>query len=78
MPIPAKYSNRFIYHFTHIENLPRLLETGLLANGHQDFPQNVQSVAEAGIQARRSQMGVTCGPQGVVHDYVPFYFGAKR
>ncbi|MEO9651658.1 MAG: DarT ssDNA thymidine ADP-ribosyltransferase family protein [Roseobacter sp.] len=77
MPIPANYSNRFIYHFTHIENLPGLLETGLLANGHQDFPEHVQSVAEAGIQARRSQMGVTCGPQGVVHDYVPFYFGAK-
>ena len=77
MPIPAKYSSRFIYHFTHIDNLPSLLETGFVANGHSDFPKNVQSIAETGIQARRSQMQVTCGPQGVVHDYVPFYFGAK-
>jgi hypothetical protein len=77
MPIPEKYSGRFIYHFTHIDNLPGLLKTGFVANGHADFPNGVQSIAEAGIQARRSQMGVTCGPQGVVHDYVPFYFGAK-
>ena len=77
MPIPAKYSSRFIYHFTHIDNLPSLLETGFVANGHPDFPKNVQSIAETGIQARRSQMQVTCGSRGVVHDYVPFYFGAK-
>lgn len=77
MPIPAKYSDRFIYHFTHIDNLPGLLKTGFVANGHADFPNGVQSIAEAGIQARRSLMSVTCGPQGVVHDYVPFYFGAK-
>lgn len=29
-----------------------------------------------GIQARRAVTPVTCGLQGVVHDYVPFYFGS--
>ena len=77
MPIPDEFANRFIYHFTHIDNLPGLLETGLVANGHPAFPTGVQSIAEAGIQARRAQMAVPCGPRGVVHDYVPFYFGAK-
>lgn len=77
MAIPDKYANRSIYHFTHIDNLPGLLKTGLLANGHPNFPKSVQSIAEPGIQSRRSKMDVTCGPQGVVHDYVPFYFGAK-
>lgn len=77
MPIPDEFANRFIYHFTHIDNLPGLLETGLVANGHPAFPKGVQSIAEAGIQARRAQMAVPCGPKGVVHDYVPFYFGAK-
>ncbi|MEL6933784.1 MAG: DarT ssDNA thymidine ADP-ribosyltransferase family protein [Pseudomonadota bacterium] len=76
MPIPAPHSNRFFYHFTHIDNLPGLLETGLLAKGHPNFPKDVRSIAAEGIQARRSQMDVTCGPGGVVHDYVPFYFGS--
>jgi hypothetical protein len=77
MTIPANHRHRFVYHFTHIDNLPGFLETGLLANSHPNFPQNVRSIAEAGIQARRSLMPVTCGPKGVVHDYVPLYFGAK-
>ena len=77
MPIPQQFSSRRFYHFTHIDNLPGLLETWLLANGHPDFPAKIQSIAVAGIQARRAQMDVTCGPQGVVHDYVPFYFGSK-
>jgi hypothetical protein len=77
MPIPNGFSHRFIYHFTHIDNLPQLLQQGFLANGHPDFPHGVQSIAEAGIQARRARMPVTCGPGGFVHDYVPFYFGAR-
>jgi hypothetical protein len=77
MPIPTAYMNRFIYHFTHIDNLPALLKTGFLANNHPDFPAcGHHSVAERGIQCRRAEMPVTCGPGGVVHDYVPLYFGS--
>ncbi|WP_445368161.1 DarT ssDNA thymidine ADP-ribosyltransferase family protein [Methylomonas sp. BW4-1] len=77
MPIPSSHQYRFIYHFTHIENLPSLLETGFLANNHPKFPkENHLSVAAQGIQYRRAKMEVPCGPGGVVHDYVPLYFGS--
>ena len=77
MPIPAAHANRLIYHFTHIDNLPGLLLTGFLANNHPKFPKGGhRSVAEKGIQQRRADLKVPCGLGGVVHDYVPLYFGS--
>jgi hypothetical protein len=76
MPIPAEHAHRYVYHFSHIENLPGLLHHGFLANNHPQFPREHRSIAAAGIQNRRAQMNVSCGPRGSVHDYVPFYFGS--
>lgn len=77
MPIPQEHAHRGLYHFTHLDNLPRLLQTGFLANNHPNFPRNAhRSIAEQNIQSRRAHMVVPCGPGGVVHDYVPLYFGS--
>lgn len=77
MSIPQKHAYRSIYHFTHIDNLPGLLRTGFLAKNHPKFPlTKYKSVAAEGIQRVRAKMPVTCGPKGVVHDYVPLYFGS--
>jgi hypothetical protein len=76
VPIPSDHAQRYLYHFTHIDNLPNLLKRGFLANNHKDFPKSShRSVAAASIQARRAEMAVTCEPGGRVHDYVPLYFG---
>lgn len=78
VPIPSNHASRHAYHFSHIDNLPGLLQHGLLANNHPSFPQhNHRSIAAASIQERRSKMLVPCGPGGYVHDYVPLYFGAR-
>ena len=71
MAIPPPYEGKYLYHFTHIDNLPSLLRTGFLANTHPDFPKEHVSIAEAGIQERRAKMPVPCGPGGCVHDYTP-------
>jgi hypothetical protein len=77
MSIPPKHVHRHIYHFTHIDNLLGLLKTGLLATNHPKFPKDShRSVAEPTIQLRRAKTKVTCGPGGVVHDYVPLYLGS--
>ena len=75
--IPHIHRERYIYHFTHISNLPGILENGFLSKNNSNFPNEaVKSIAEEGIQDRRSKMIVPCGPGGCVHDYVPLYFGS--
>lgn len=75
MAIPKEYQNRSIYHFTHIDNLPGILEHGLLSTNEKNrLGIKHTAIAYTDIQARRSCMDVPCGCGGVVHDYVPLYF----
>lgn len=68
-----------LFHFTHVDNLPAVLEAGeLLAD--TELAQHGTLTCEAGhqsIKQRRRHKEVTCRPGGVVGDYVPFYFAAR-
>jgi len=76
--IPNELKGRFIYHFTSLNNLESIISEGLLSTNLKiDNGVVHENIANNEIQERRKTMKVTCGPQGVVHDYVPFYF-AKR
>ena len=72
MPIP-------IYHITHINNLPSILKSGgLIANGRlRQEGINYLDIAHGGIQDRRAKIRVPCGADGVLHNYVPFYFAPR-
>jgi HD superfamily phosphodiesterase len=75
MSIPNKFKYRSVYHFTHLDNLPGILEHGLLSTSEGNcLGIEYNSVALSDIQRRRALMPVTCGNGGVVHDYVPLYF----
>jgi putative nucleotidyltransferase with HDIG domain len=75
MTIPKDYQNRCVYHFTHVDNLPGILEHGLLSTNEKNrLGIKHTAIAYTDIQSRRSCMKVPCGPGGVVHDYVPLYF----
>lgn len=75
MTIPPEHAKRHAYHSTHLENLPGILEHGFLSCNEQErLGLTHHSIALGKIQARRAEMEVTCGPGGVVHDYVPLYF----
>lgn len=75
MPIPAKYSSKYFFHFTHIENLDSILKNGILCtNKKNEIGISHVDVASESIQERRSNMKVKCNPKGKVHDYVPCYF----
>jgi len=73
--IPESLRNKYFYHFTHIENLESILKNGLLST-NEKIRQGIShiDIANESIQDRRSEMDVTCFPNGKVHDYVPFYF----
>jgi hypothetical protein len=68
-----------IYRIVHIDNLPILLERkGLHAPNSQPNDGNpYRMIHNEEIQEKRRQRQVPCGPQGVIHDYVPFYFGPR-
>ncbi|MBS9404798.1 DUF4433 domain-containing protein [Halomonas sp. TRM85114] len=68
-----------IFHITPIENLRMILVAGELrakrALDQEDA--GYTNIAHQTIQDRRAHTSVPCGPCGVLHDYVPFYFGPR-
>lgn len=68
-----------LYHFTHVDNLPAILEAGALLSDTIVEEQGLLA-NEAGdpeIKRRRRGQTVTCPRGGCVGDYVPFYFAAR-
>ncbi|MBV9387481.1 MAG: DUF4433 domain-containing protein [Chroococcidiopsidaceae cyanobacterium CP_BM_ER_R8_30] len=67
-----------IYHFTHVNNLVSILAQGLLSNNVlKQGDISYTDVAHRSVQDRRATKSVSCGPGGVLHDYVPFYFAPR-
>lgn len=75
MSIDSKYSGKYFYHFTHIENLDSIIKYGLLStNEKSTLSVTHKNIASESIQERRHSMNVPRDPKGTIHDYVPFYF----
>lgn len=68
-----------IYHITHVNNLPLILNSGGLIAKNRLRQQQIKhlDIAYENIQDRRSRTPVPCGAGGVLHDYVPFYFAPR-
>ncbi len=68
-----------IFHITNIDNLSLILAGGTLRTIADLKATGVAytSIAHQNIQDRRAYTQVPCGPGGRLHEYVPFYFGAR-
>jgi len=69
-----------IYRIVHVDNLPSILATGGIHSPkscppHPSAP--YKAIHHLSIQAQRATTPVPVGPQGVVHDYVPFYYNPR-
>lgn len=73
-PVPTP-----IYHFTHIDNLVRLLGAGMLLSKNEMTAQKSEyrSSAFESVQAHREGFQVPVSKGGTIHDYVPFYFNSR-
>lgn len=71
-PIPTP-----VYRITHFENLHVILSReGLAApNFTPEDGLVYRTCHNVEIQGKRQIKPIICGPRGVIHDYVPFYFG---
>ena len=68
-----------IYHLTHVDNLGSVIQCGGLLSHNAKLQRGIghRNIAHDTIQDRRARTRVRCGPQGVLHDYVPFFFGPR-
>lgn len=66
-----------IYRLIHIDNLGICLKReGLYAwNNSPDDGLQWRTIHDQAVQESRHVMPIKCGPGGLLHDYVPFYFG---
>ena len=73
-PIPTP-----IYRFLHVDNLGIILRRGAFhAPNHTPADSDVyKTIHNLSIQRDRAVKPIPCGPRGVIHDYVAFYFGAR-
>jgi len=76
MPVPSPTP---IYRFLHIDNLATCLKRGALHapihTPNDGLP--YKTIHNVDIQERRRIQRIPCGPRGVIHDYVSFYFGPR-
>jgi hypothetical protein len=72
MPVPTP-----IFRFLHIENLAVCLQRRALhtPNHCPDDGLTYRTIHNVDIQQQRRRRRIPCGPGGVIHDYLAFYFG---
>jgi hypothetical protein len=66
-----------ILHFTHLSNLPSIVEHGLLSDTRAQGTVAGVEVGKPEIKTYRRETPVHVPPGGVVADYVPFYFAPR-
>jgi hypothetical protein len=71
-------SKRFLYHFTHIDNIAAIFGSGYLscdAVSRRGLTRT--EVGDPEIKESRRRRPIPVGPGGQVGDYVPFYFAPR-
>jgi hypothetical protein len=68
---------KYCYRITHIQNLPLILDNGIVNKKHPDADGNFIEIGNREIIDVRSTTPVRIEGYGMIGDYVPFYFTPK-
>ena len=68
---------KYCYRITHINNLPLLLQNGIVNKHHLNADNNYVEIGNPAIIDVRSTTPVKISNYGMIGDYVPFYFTPK-
>lgn len=72
----SRYGIDFLYHFTHVDNMPSIREHGLLShNAAQQAGAVSVDISDPDVQELRGDKSAFDRP---LHDYVPLYFNPKN
>ena len=73
----SRYGIDFLYHFTHVDNMPSIREHGLLShNAAQQAGLVSADISDPNVQERRRNISLLGGQP--LHDYVPLYFNPRN
>ena len=77
--IPEHLTDHYMYHMTHLDNLPGILSSGGILCTNALVRQNLghHNVALEDIQKRRDRVLTDGRNKLTIHDYVPFYFTTR-
>ncbi|HBB01206.1 MAG TPA: hypothetical protein DCZ19_09085 [Porphyromonadaceae bacterium] len=68
---------RYCYRITHINNLPLLLQNGIVNKHHPNASKHFMEIGNPEIIDVRRAKPVRISNYGIIGDYVPFYFTPK-
>ncbi len=65
-----------IYRIVHVDNIEYLLSNGIFTRNHHRADPDYINIGDSGLISQRSDYPVGISPpNGILGDYVPFYFG---
>ena len=67
-------SHQYCYRVTHIENLPLLIQNGIVSKHHPKADKSYINIGHIEIVGLREKMNVKLEGYGHIGEYVPFYF----
>lgn len=70
-----QYGIEFLYHLTHVDNMPSILKHGLLSHNDAHATGLVKDLSDPGVQDRRADRRLDDRP---LHAYVCLYFNPRN
>lgn len=75
--MPINIDDIWIYRMTHYQNLETILQNGMLAKNKVTEGMTYEPIGNPNIINKRSLITVSCYPELILDDFVPFYFAIR-